>query len=92
MTTETTTQQLRRVVAEIRRKPYPIKDLIPLLDRAATELEKCYAKTIDDDEFARYLASYLVQRQEDFVACWDAFHINEGVLYQLIKQFRQELP
>lgn len=37
---ETTAQQLRRVVLEIRRKPYPIKDLIPLLDKAATELEK----------------------------------------------------
>lgn len=37
---ETTAQQLRRVIADIRRKPYPIKDLIPLLDKAATELEK----------------------------------------------------
>lgn len=39
---ETIAQQLRRVVAEIRRKPYPISDLIPLLDRAATELEYYY--------------------------------------------------
>lgn len=37
---ETTAQQLRRVVLEIRRKPYPIADLIPLLDKAAIELEK----------------------------------------------------
>lgn len=37
---ETTAQQLRRTILEIRRKPYPIKDLIPLLDKAATELEK----------------------------------------------------
>lgn len=36
---ETTAQQLRRTILEIRRKPYPIKDLIPLLDKAATELE-----------------------------------------------------
>jgi len=36
----TTAQDLRRVIGEIRRRPYPIKDLIPLLDRAATELEK----------------------------------------------------
>ncbi len=36
----TTSHDLRRVIGEIRRKPYPIKDLIPLLDRAATELEK----------------------------------------------------
>jgi len=35
----TTAQDLRRVIGEIRRRPYPIKDLIPLLDRAATELE-----------------------------------------------------
>jgi len=35
-----TSEQLRKVVLEIRRKPYPIKDLIPLLDKAATELEK----------------------------------------------------
>jgi len=44
---ETTAQQLRRVVAEIRRKPYPISDLIPLLDRAATELEQAYAVVKD---------------------------------------------
>lgn len=42
---ETTAQQLRRVVAEIRRKPYPISDLIPLLDKAATELE-CFTDTM----------------------------------------------
>jgi len=35
----TIAQDLRRVIGEIRRKPYPIKDLIPLLDKAATELE-----------------------------------------------------
>jgi len=44
-----TAQDLRRVIGEIRRKPYPISDLIPLLDRAATELEK-YEKT-DKDKF-----------------------------------------
>jgi hypothetical protein len=41
----TTAQDLRRVIGEIRRKPYPIKDLIPLLDRAATELEKKEVKS-----------------------------------------------
>ena len=35
----TTAQDLRRVIGEIRRRPYPIKDLIPLLDKASTELE-----------------------------------------------------
>lgn len=33
-------QRLRKVISEIRRKPYPIKDLIPLLDEAATKLEQ----------------------------------------------------
>ncbi len=33
-------QRLRKVIGEIRRKPYPIKDLIPLLDEAATKLEQ----------------------------------------------------
>lgn len=36
----TTAERLRKVIAEIRRKPYPISDLIPLLDKAATELEQ----------------------------------------------------
>jgi hypothetical protein len=34
-----TAKKLRQVILEIRRKPYPIKDLIPLLGQAATELE-----------------------------------------------------
>lgn len=34
-------ERLREVILEIRRKPYPIADLIPLLDKAATELEAC---------------------------------------------------
>lgn len=42
---ETTAQQLRRTILEIRRKPYPIKDLIPLLNRAATELERYEANS-----------------------------------------------
>jgi len=45
----TTAQDLRKVIGEIRRRPYPIKDLIPLLDRAATELEK--HDKADRDEF-----------------------------------------
>lgn len=40
--TETIAQRLRKIIGEIRRKPYPIKDLIPLLDQAATELETVY--------------------------------------------------
>lgn len=39
MPTQDTIQQLRDVVQEVRRKPYPIKDLIPLLTRAADALE-----------------------------------------------------
>lgn len=35
----TTAEHLRKVIAEIRRKPYPIADLIPLLDEAAGQLE-----------------------------------------------------
>lgn len=33
-------ERLRKVIGEVRRKPYPIKDLIPLLDEAATKLEQ----------------------------------------------------
>lgn len=33
------TQDLRHAVFEIRRKPYPISDLIPLLQRAADQLD-----------------------------------------------------
>jgi len=33
-------QELRTLVSQIRRRPTPIKDIIPLLDRAATELER----------------------------------------------------
>lgn len=32
-------ERLRKVVGEIRRKPYPISDLIPLLTQAADELD-----------------------------------------------------
>lgn len=48
----------------------------------------------DDDEFARYLASYLVQRQDDFawVDLTGVLCVGEDNLFQLIKQFRQELP
>lgn len=44
---ETTAQQLRRVISEIRRKFYPISDLIPLLDRAASELEQNEKKEME---------------------------------------------
>lgn len=81
---ETTAQQLRRVIAEIRRKPYPIKDLIPLLDNAATELEK---------QEARCLVKYLVPYLYKFVADDKGrLVIEEEVLYQLIKRFQRELP
>lgn len=43
--------------------------------------------TSDDNEFARYLASYLESNQDSFGAVYDV-----DVLYQLIKQFQNELP
>jgi len=49
----------------------------------------------DDDEFARYLASYLESNQEKFVfSSFDhtASYISREGLEDLIKQFRQELP
>lgn len=42
----TTAQDLRRVIGEIRRRLYPISDLIPLLDAAATEIES-FTKTFE---------------------------------------------
>lgn len=50
-------------------------------------------KTIDD-EFARYLASYLVQQAYEFIHGHDdsGLYIDEDTLYNLIKEFRQELP
>lgn len=33
-------ERLRKTISEIRRKSYPITDLIPLLDAAATALEQ----------------------------------------------------
>jgi hypothetical protein len=33
-------EQLRAAILDIRRKPYPISDLIPLLSRAADEIDK----------------------------------------------------
>lgn len=36
---ETLQQKLRRIAGELRIKPYPIKDLIPLLQRAADKLD-----------------------------------------------------
>jgi hypothetical protein len=49
-------------------------------------------KTIDD-EFARYLTSYLVQNRYKFVKDDKGrLVIEEDELYELIKEFRQELP
>jgi len=48
-------------------------------------------KTIDD-EFARYLASYLKANEDLFVNGSMNFYLDEEELYKLIKQFRQELP
>jgi hypothetical protein len=50
-------------------------------------------KTIDD-EFARYLASYLAAQGYMFVNVHDdsGLWLDEDALYELIKEFRQELP
>lgn len=45
----------------------------------------------DDDEFARYLASYLKENSEGFIN-WERQRVFEDVLYYLIRAFRQELP
>lgn len=42
-----TSERLRKVILEIRRKNYPISDLIPLLDKAATELEEAERKLLN---------------------------------------------
>ncbi len=66
----TTAQDLRRVIGEIRRKPYPISDLIPLLDRAATELES-FTKSFEYHQspgtgvssFSEYPEVYLMNKE-----------------------------
>lgn len=47
----------------------------------------------DDDEFARYLASYLADYSYRFIAeDRVGAYVKEEYLYELIKEFRQELP
>lgn len=46
----------------------------------------------DDNEFARYLASYLVQNSDDFIDCCPNWQILEEPLYELIKNFLEKLP
>lgn len=78
MMNETTAQQLRRVVAEIRRKPYPISDLIPLLDKAASELE----------DFHKLLSFH--QKQGTGFSCYsvypDVFLMNKNLYYTLLEK------
>jgi len=46
-----------------------------------------------DDEFARYLTSYLKDHEDEFLDTdWAGPYIRTQNLYELIKQFRQELP
>jgi len=45
-----------------------------------------------DDEFARYLASYLKDHEDLFVTGTMNFYLDEEKLYKLIREFRQELP
>lgn len=40
-------KDLRKVIRDIRRKPYPIKDLIPLLQQAADQLDHLPQKKKD---------------------------------------------
>lgn len=55
----TTAQELRKVITEIRRKPYPIANLIPLLDKAATELER------NNDNVRQYLYGVPLDEQHN---------------------------
>lgn len=61
--------------------------------------------TSDDNEFARYLASYLIQHSDSFVfTSFDRnashstgdyveyIYLDEQSLYELIKNFQNELP
>jgi len=87
--------------------------LADLLEEAAQELENLETLdkqwedfvTKDDDEFARYLATYLLQHSDSFVfTSFDrnASHnsgeykeytyIGEQALYECIKNFENELP
>ena len=44
---------------------------------------------MDDNEFARYLASYLVQHQEKFLT--ERGHILEDILAEVIAEFNANL-
>lgn len=45
-------QRLRKVITEIRRKPYPIADLIPLLSQAADAIHQATQAEVTDDLIA----------------------------------------
>jgi hypothetical protein len=46
--------------------------------------------TTNDNEFARYLASFIVDREEDIMGFDD--HIVRSALEELIKEFMETLP
>jgi len=46
----------------------------------------------DDNEFARYLASYLEEHVHEFVFRYDDPLLAREALYKLIKEFMETLP
>lgn len=47
----------------------------------------------DDDEYLRYLASYLTENQEQFIEIgFICDRIDENRLYQTLKEFNASLP
>lgn len=120
MTCETLVERLRKRAA-IRRQISSRKSvqegkpdrLADLLEEAATELENLETidkqweefVTQDDNEYARYLATYLIQHSDSFV--FTSFdrngshnadeykeytYLDEKSLYECIKRFATELP
>jgi hypothetical protein len=54
----TLAQDLRHAASEIRRRPYPISDLIPLLQRAADQLD-ALEDELEDLSNNNFIKSYL---------------------------------
>lgn len=72
--------------------------LADLLEEAATELENLETidkdwetfVTQDDNEYARYLASFLKQNEHLFVS--ESVVVDPEDLYRQIRRFQEELP
>ena len=66
--------RLRKVIAEIRRKPYPISDLIPLLSEAADALRPVQVPMTRDEILAMVDDYTFFGSAEEIVRAIEAHH------------------